>query len=125
MYRTDETYKALEALIKSAGVKIRYTSIPDDSIKGPLWARSEPQGQIIEMPEDQTTFECTEQACLILGHEMGHILADKDSSDEITESVKNEAICDLVGYYLYRLAEMIAGTAAEERLLQASKEQEK
>ena len=115
-YRDDATYKALENIIKNAGIKIMYGKVPPDSIDGEIWARSCPEAESILMP-DTEEFDNPDRACLILGHEMGHILSDLDSPDDVSNRVKNEAICDLIGVYLTKLAEMSAGYAAELELI--------
>ena len=111
-YRNNDTYKALENIIQAAGVEIVYKDIPDDCIKGECWARTDSEGMRIEMPANDV-FDSEEQACAILGHEMGHILTELDSSDDPIESARNEAMCDLVGVYLAKLAEMTACYEAE------------
>lgn len=117
LYRDDPTYTILESLCIRAGVEVKYTIIPDDQIDGTLWARSNDQQKVIEMP-DTDCFDSPEKAAIILGHEMAHILAGVDSSDLLIESVMNEAFCDLLGGYLYKLSELIAGTDAEKAFLQ-------
>lgn len=104
-YREDPIYKALEKIIVSAGVKIEYRKVPDDGIDGAIWARSDSDAMKIIMP-DTEEFPNTETACLILGHEMGHILTGLESPDDPIERRKNEAVCDLMGVYLTKLADM-------------------
>lgn len=111
-YRADPTYKALEGLCGKAGVCVKYCTIPDDQIKGELWARSSDQDMTIEMP-DADVFENEVQAALILGHELAHIVASVGSSDKPVDSLMNEAICDLLGAQFYKLAELMAGYEAE------------
>ena len=111
-YQKDLVYIELEKLITEAGVKIMYDHVHDDAIDGAIWARSDYEAMRILMP-DTDEFPDPETACLILGHEMGHILSRVDSPDNPVERQKNEAICDLIGSYLYRLAEMIAGEKLE------------
>lgn len=120
MYRENEVYIVLEELIKSAGVTVRYENVPDDSIDGAIWARSDTDLNSIMMPDDPDSFPDEETACKILGHEMGHILAGLDSPDEPAERENNEATCDLVGHCLYKLAEMIVEAKAEKRLRDAA-----
>lgn len=114
-YRDDATYKELERIIRAAGIKIEYKEIPDDTIDGEIWARGDGQ-DTIEMPEADS-FSSDEQACLTLGHEMGHFLSDLDSPDfPVEKRVCNEAICDLIGVVLYKLAEMTAGHKIEQEI---------
>ena len=115
-YRHDSVYMALERLCTEAGIKIVYQTVPDDSIDGEIWARSDVTMQTIIMP-DQDCFDCNERAGLILGHEMAHIITGLGSPDYQPERMKNEAICDLLGSQLYRLAEMIAVAEAEKAFL--------
>ena len=117
-YRDDAIYKALEKIITDAGIKIVYTKVPDDPIDGAIWARTDIDS--IMMP-DTEEFPDEETACLILGHEMGHILSGVDSPDHPSDRRRNEAICDLIGVYLYKLAEMQAGYEAEKLLMEYSK----
>ena len=119
MYQTNEIYMILEELIKRTGVSIKYVKVPDDPIVGEIWARTDEQAMEIQMPDDPETFPDERKACLVLGHEMGHILTELNSPDNLVERLKNEAVCDLVGYYLYKLAEMIAGENAEKRFKEA------
>lgn len=70
-YRHDPVYMALERLCTDAGIRIAYQAVPDDSIDGEIWARSDRAGQSIMMP-DRDNFDCYERAGLILGHEMAH-----------------------------------------------------
>ena len=58
----------------------------------------------IMMPDNPEVFPDAETACLILGHEAGHVLSGLDSPDIPAFRRKNEAVCDLIGYYLYELA---------------------
>lgn len=112
-YRDDLVYRALEDLCIKAGVKIVYESVPNDSIDGKIWARAGCESMMIMMP-DSDCFDSAERATLILGHELGHILTGVDSPDDVATRVRNEAICDLSGWLLHNLAEMIAS----EKLLQ-------
>lgn len=112
MYREDAVYKALEQLIKSAGVSVSYGKVPEDRIDGEIWARADGEAQSILMPEEDN-FPSAERAALMLGHEMGHILSGLDSPDAPEDRVKNEAVYDLIGAYLFKLAEMIAGYEQE------------
>lgn len=114
-YRDNEAYKKLEQIISDAGVQIIYSEVPDDPIDGAIWARTESDANVIMMP-DAETFPDDETACLILGHEMGHILSGLGSPDVPSVRRKNEAVCDLIGVYLVELAMMQAEHEAEERL---------
>lgn len=105
-WRDDEIYKTLEGIAQAAGVRVIYAPVPDDSIDGEIWARTDPDSMAIMMPESETAFPDSETACLILGHEMGHILSRLDSPDCPIERRKNEAVCDLIGVYLFKLAEL-------------------
>jgi len=107
LYKNYPVYIALKKLIESAGVRVVYQEVPDDHIDGAIWARTDINSQTIMMP-DSDDFPDFDTACLILGHEMGHILTRVDSPDVPDERRMNEAICDQVGVYLYRLACMIA-----------------
>lgn len=105
-YRESEVYQALERIIENAGVSIKYAAVHDDPIDGEIWARSDIYAKKIIMP-DKDVFSDEETACRILGHEMGHIMTGLESIDgdpAIREI--NERTCDLIGAYLYRLAEM-------------------
>ena len=112
-YTKGFTYQALERLIESAGVKIMYEEVPDDHIDGAIWARSDLDMNAIMMPDSDDAFPDEQTACMILGHEMGHILTRLDSPDLVYERQLNEAKCDIVGVYLAKFAEMIAGTEIE------------
>lgn len=114
-YKEDLVYQELEKMILDAGVDIMYCPVPEDSIDGAIWARADREGMSIIMPDDDEAFPSEEKACLILGHEMGHILSDADSPDNPVERTKNEALCDLIGVYLYKLAEMRAGYKLEKK----------
>lgn len=103
-YRMDPTYQALEKIIQDAGIKITYRPIEDDPIDGEIWARTDADGQEIAMPIEDDAFPDEETACLILGHEMGHILSGLNSPDDPEERRKNEEVCDQIGVYLFRLA---------------------
>lgn len=122
-YRNYPVYAALERLIESAGVTITYQEVPDDSIDGAIWARSDPESKEIMMPDADDAFPDEDTACLILGHEMGHILTGVDSPDAPDERRMNEAICDQVGVYLFRLACMIAENEVERQFSEATKRQ--
>lgn len=111
-YREDLVYQEMERLIEGAGVKIIYCQVPGDSIDGAIWARSDTDANMIMMP-DSDVFPNDEKACLILGHEMGHVLSSVDSPDLPVERTWNEALCDMIGVYLYKLAEMRAGYKLE------------
>ena len=111
-YRKDLVYIELERLIEEAGVHITYEKVHDDSIDGAIWARSDYNTDAIMMP-DTDEFPDAQTACLILGHEMGHILSRIDSPDDPVERRKNEAEVDLIGVYLFKLAERIAGEKQE------------
>lgn len=100
-YTKDPTYKALEEILLNAGIKITYAEVPDDRIDGAIWARSDVNE--IMMPNTDE-FPDEETACLILGHEAGHLLSGLESPDIPSFRRKNEAVCDLIGYYLYQLA---------------------
>ena len=116
-WREDETYKELEQIVRSAGVRIEYAAVPDDSIDGPIWARSDDNLRAIMMPVEDDAFPDADTACLILGHEMGHLLTGLDSPDyPRAERRRNEAVCDLVGCTLHKLAQMIAEEKAEQEL---------
>lgn len=103
-YKQGQVYRTLEGIITDAGIKITYDSVPDDSIDGAIWARAATDADEILMPSESEAFPDEETACLILGHEAGHILSRLDSPDIPSERRKNEAVCDLIGYYLYELA---------------------
>ena len=98
MYRDHQGYKALENLIKAAGVKIDYVGVSND-----IYARSRMDGNYIQMPAEDN-FDSVDHACLVLGHEMGHILSGLGTEDALELKAHNEAVCDLIGVYLYRLA---------------------
>lgn len=103
-YRTDPIYKTLEEILQNAGIEIIYAAVPDDHIDGAIWARSDPDSNMIMMPEEPDAFPDPETACCILGHEAGHILSGVNSPDIPSIRRKNEAVCDLIGVYLYELA---------------------
>lgn len=115
-YRTGLIYQMLEKIITDAGIRIIYQEVPADSIDGEIWARADYDNNTIMMPESPDSFPNEETACLILGHEMGHILSRLDSTDNPVERRKNEAICDIIGTYLYKLAELTAGEELERQL---------
>ena len=106
-YTSDLVYRALENLCDNAGIRVVYTHVPDDAIKGELWARANQQARLIEMPNDDC-FESPIQAALVLGHELSHIVAEIDSVDDYALSPLHESMCDMLGSFLYKLAEMIA-----------------
>lgn len=118
-YRKNPVYQTLEKIINDAGVRIIYQNVPDDSIDGEIWARSDHDGMSIMMP-DEDTFPDVETACLILGHEMGHILTGLDSPDEPVQRRINEATCDQVGAYLYNLAGL-TWEESQRRLFESAK----
>lgn len=118
-YRDSRHYVELENLIKMAGVNVIYDEVFDDHIDGAIWARADVDGLQILMP-DTEEFPDPETACLVLGHEMGHILSGLDSPDLPSERRKNEAVCDLIGVYLTKLAELIAGNKIEMEMREAS-----
>ena len=103
-WKLDPVYKTLEGIAQDAGIRIQYQTVTDDRIDGEIWARADCNLNAIMMPADESAFPDTETACLILGHEIGHILSTLESTDEPAERRKNEAICDLIGYYLFQLA---------------------
>lgn len=105
-YREGIVYQVLERIIKNAGVTIKYDKVHDDSIDGEIWARSDIESKSILMPDDEEAFPDEAMACQILGHEMGHIMTGLESVDyDPTIREINERTCDLIGLYLYRLAE--------------------
>ena len=113
IYREDVTYQTLEQIIESAGVSVRYGTVHSDPIDGEIWARSDIDAKLILMP-DRDVFPDIETACRILGHEMGHIMTGLDSVDgDPALREINERTCDLIGAYLYRLADMTADHEAE------------
>ena len=128
-WRDDETYKELEQLILKAAVRIKYEQVPGDSIDGAIWARSDSCTRTIMMPAEDDAFPDAETACLILGHEMGHILTGLDSPDYPADRRRNEAVCDLVGCALHKLAQMIVDGKEEQAAYtlfdQAAKEESK
>ena len=102
-YAQGMVYKALVEILEMAGFEITYQNVPNDPIDGAIWARSDEFGRII-MPEEDEAFPDEETACLILGHEAGHALSHRDSPDIPSIRRANEAVCDLIGCYLYELA---------------------
>ena len=112
-YRNDPQYKALEKLCEMAGYNITYATVPDDSIDGEIWARSDRDSRTILMPIDETEFENGEQASRILGHEMAHIITGLDSPDEPELREHNERECDKLGEYLAQFAVHIAEHEAD------------
>ena len=115
-YRDGIIYKALEKIITNAGVKIVYEEVHNDIIDGEIWARADYESNMIMMPDAPDAFPDEEKACLILGHEMGHILSRLDSVDDPKERERNETTCDGIGVYLYRLAELTAGEEIEQQI---------
>ena len=114
-YKDDPTYKALARLASEAGMRIDYVDLSDD-----LLART--RDRVIQMPKDGDAFgDDFEYACMVLGHEMCHEITGLDSSDFQRERVRNEAVCDLAGVFLFQLAEAIAGHEAETALMEAAK----
>lgn len=122
-YRNNEIYIKLEQIIESAGVTIEYGIVPNDSIDGNIWARSDERAMKIIMPtEDVFSDEVT--ACRILGHEFAHILGRIPSVDyDPVRREVDERSCDAIGAYMVRLAEMIVGHEAESILINAIKNQ--
>lgn len=104
-YRDSEYYRMLEHLIEDAGVKIIYEEVPNDSIDGEILARADINGRSIMMPNNESLGD--EDAMLVLGHEMGHILTGTDSPDEPVSRLRNESECNLVGVLLTELAIMM------------------
>ena len=125
-YRKDETYMALERIIEDAGVTIAYGFVPDDSIDGSIWARTDDEAMEILMPEDGEAFPDSVTACRILGHEFSHILTGLDSPDgDPVKREINERTCDIVGALLCKLAEMTAEHEAERVIASAQSDAEK
>ena len=111
-YRDNAVYAELEHMAGEAGFKVVYTEVQPD-----IYAHA--RDNVIEMPEEDV-FDCGEQAALILGHEMGHLLTGFGSGEILYEhQVRNEAFCDLAGVLLYQLAEATAGHKAELALMEA------
>ena len=132
-YRENETYKALEKILQNAGVKIDYLDIPED-----IHGRTHAEDLYIQMPEDPEAYKehSDDYAALILGHEAGHILSnpyvcdpvkrtvwnnEKYITEDETTLVNNEALADLIGVYLYRLADLTATKEAEQQLIGGGK----
>ena len=113
-YRDNLIYTVLEELVKAAGVNIIYQEVPNDQIDGEIWARADYNMNAIMMPDADDAFPDDDTACLILGHEMGHIMMRVDSPDDPSERRMNEAVCDQIGVYLYKLACMIAEKKMED-----------
>jgi len=105
-WRDDKIYKVMTRIIEDAGVRIYYEPVPERA-DGVVWARAE--GDRIMMPDDDRAFADPERACLILGREMGRILSHDDRLDGIGHD-KTEAVCELIGAELYRLAARTAVT---------------
>jgi hypothetical protein len=116
-YRQGKIYATLERIIQDAGITVRYCNIPNDSIWGACLARSSDQDECIEMPDNGDAFQDEISACLVLGHEMGHLLTGQGNSDEPDKRYIIEGTCDCIGAWLYRLADMTAATAAERDFL--------
>lgn len=100
-YREAGNYRIMEQIVKLAGIKIVYKEIPED-----IHARTD--ASVIEMPDNPEAFPDDDQtATLVLGHELGHIISDLGDEIEPSMRARNEAVCDLIGVYLTRLADMI------------------
>ena len=116
-YRDDRIYQQLHELIRMAGVNITYDVIPQEpeecvsAMAYIMREESREHGTII-MPIDGEAFPDADTACIALGHEMGHILAQISGSDCDTEGLRKirEINCELIGAYLVRLAEMMVNT---------------
>ena len=123
-YRENEVYQTLEKIIERAGISITYEKVHDDSIDGEIWARNDGVNSIM-MPEEADSFPDEETACRVLGHEMGHIMTGLHSIDGWpTVREINERTCDLIGAYLYRLAEMTYEQEIKEAF-EASRQQDR
>lgn len=109
-YRDDVTYKTLERIIQDAGVIVRYEDVPDN-----IYART--RDSLISMPREADMDAIT--ACIVLGHEMAHILTGLYTADDEPSHTINEATCDMIGSALYKLAEMITGADIERQMLKA------
>ena len=105
-YKKGEVSQILEEIITNAGVKIKYAEVHDDIVEGAIWARSDPDSNQILMPDDPEAFPDEDTACLILGHEMGHIITRNDSPYDPILRQRNESECNLIGVYLTHLAIM-------------------
>ena len=105
-YARDLAYMQLAKLCESCGLRIEYKDLSETSYR----ARSD--GVAIQMGMD-TSFENSEHAAIVLGHELAHYLEDTffitteelmrydiaaDTSGDI------EALCDSWGIALYKLA---------------------
>ena len=102
-YRDDGVYKIMVLMATEAGMKVTYTDdMPED-----IHARQRDGN--IQMPTDPEAFpDDGETASIILGHEIGHYISDLETDDRSEFAhFKNEAVCDLIGVYLLRLAEKI------------------
>ena len=119
-YRNYDAYRALEKIILAAGIEIVYQEVPDDSIDGEIWARSDSDSLSIMMP-DADDFPNAIKATKVLGHELAHILTGLDSPDDPEKREVNEKNCDILGDSFYALAELIANKEAEDALRYASK----
>lgn len=115
-YRNYQVYQTLERMVRAAGVDVIYQEVSDDRIDGEIWARSDIGGRMIMMPDSDDAFPEEDTACLILGHEMGHILSELDSPDDPATRRLNEATCDQIGVYLYRLAVLMSEKEMEDQL---------
>lgn len=118
-YRNNEIYMKLEQIIESAVVTIEYGIVPDDSIDGNIWARSDERAMKIIMPTEDV-FPDDLTACRILGHEFAHILARIPSVDgDPVRREMDERACDAIGAYMVGLAEMIVGHEMESVIVAA------
>ena len=111
MYRNDEVYQKLVEIAEAAGIKIEYTHLED------VWGRRRAEDTVIQMSDDGDYYPNELKTAMTLGHEIGHILTGNESTLDPIEEVRRECECDLVGYYLYRLAELMAGYEAERKLM--------
>ena len=105
-WKENPIYKTLERIANNAGINITYQKVHNDIIDGEIWARADIDSQSIMMPENEDEFPDASKACLILGHEIGHILSGLDSPDDSTIREINENNCNLIGTCLLKLAEM-------------------
>lgn len=118
-YTKDTVYQELIKICESAGSKIIYTKINDK------FAGRTNKFDCIEMPGEYC-FKSDETATKVLAHELGHCLCENSSAtylkafENLIDAAKQysevdkfldqceELICDLVGEFLYALAERIA-----------------
>lgn len=131
-YRDNAIYKALEKILQNAGIKIDYADIPGD-----IYGGTHAEDLYIQMPEDPEAYQehSEEYAAMVLGHEAGHILSNPYIKDPVTRTrvknevfiteneairVQNEALCDLIGVYLYTLADLTAAEDMEKELREGS-----